>query len=47
MAEIKVVSNVLKANDAIANENRELMNARGIRSVNIISAPGSGKTTLL
>jgi hydrogenase nickel incorporation protein HypB len=47
MSQVKVVSNVLKANDTLANENRELMNSAGAKCINIISAPGSGKTTLL
>ncbi len=47
MSKVKVVSNVLKANDTIANENRERMSEHGIRGINLISAPGSGKTTLL
>lgn len=47
MSQIKVVSNVLKANDTLAKENRDLMDAAGSKCINIISAPGSGKTTLL
>lgn len=47
MAKISVVSNVLKANDAAADENRALMQEAGVVAVNIISAPGSGKTSLL
>ncbi len=47
MAEVKIVSNVLRANDTIANENRARMDAAGVQSLNIVSAPGSGKTTLL
>ena len=44
---INVVSNVLKANDAIARENRRLLDAAGVLALNITSAPGSGKTALL
>ncbi len=44
---IEVVTSVLKANDAIAAENRKRMEAAGILALNITSAPGSGKTTLL
>lgn len=47
MSNVKVVSNVLRANDTLANENRDLMDSKSVRCVNIISAPGSGKTTLL
>ena len=44
---IKVVENVLKANDAVAETNRKLMNKHDLLAINIMSAPGSGKTTLL
>lgn len=44
---IQVVENVLKANDAIANDNRAKMAPHNILCVNIMSAPGSGKTTML
>ena len=45
--EIKVLRNVLEANDAIAAENRRLLKERGIRTINLIASPGAGKTTLL
>lgn len=45
--EIKVLSNILKANDALADENKDMMASRGIFVLNIISSPGAGKTTLL
>jgi hydrogenase nickel incorporation protein HypB len=41
------VSNVLKANDLVANKNREIFKAHQTLAVNLISSPGSGKTTLL
>ncbi len=44
---INVVESVLKANDAIALENRRRMDAAGVLAINLMSAPGSGKTTLL
>jgi hydrogenase nickel incorporation protein HypB len=44
---IEVVTSVLKANDAVAAENRKRMEAAGVLALNITSAPGSGKTTLL
>lgn len=44
---INVVENVLKANDAVAKENRRRMDAAGVLALNIMSAPGSGKTALL
>ncbi len=44
---IKVVESVLKANDAVASENRRRLDAAGVLALNLMSAPGSGKTTLL
>jgi hydrogenase nickel incorporation protein HypB len=44
---INVIESVLKANDAIAQENRERMTRANLLSVNLMSAPGSGKTALL
>jgi hydrogenase nickel incorporation protein HypB len=44
---IKIVENVLKANDAVALENRRQLDAAGVLAVNLTSAPGSGKTALL
>lgn len=45
--EIKLLRNVLEANDAVAGENRRLLKTRGIYTVNLIASPGAGKTTLL
>ena len=47
MQRIDVESPVLKKNDDLALENRELFNSRGTVAVNLMSAPGAGKTTLL
>jgi hydrogenase nickel incorporation protein HypB len=44
---INVVRNVLAANDAAAQENRAQLEAAGVETINITSAPGSGKTALL
>lgn len=44
---IQVVQNVLRANDAIAAQNRELFARLRLPVLNFISAPGSGKTALL
>jgi hydrogenase nickel incorporation protein HypB len=38
---------ILAANDAIAERNRERFQGRGIFALNLVSSPGSGKTTLL
>jgi hydrogenase nickel incorporation protein HypB len=45
--EIKVLKNVLEANDALAARIRDQLRARNITTLNLISAPGAGKTSLL
>ena len=45
--EIKVVSNILKVNDAIARGNQSLFKEEGVFTVNIMGSPGAGKTSLL
>lgn len=44
---VDVVHNVLKLNDALAQQIRSGLRAQGIFVPNLISSPGSGKTTLL
>ena len=44
---VKVVADILGANDRIAEENRELFKRHNIFVINIMSSPGAGKTTLL
>jgi hydrogenase nickel incorporation protein HypB len=44
---VNVVESVLKANDAVARENRRRLQAAGVLAINLMSAPGSGKTLLL
>ncbi len=44
---IKVVSNILKANESIAEENRRIFKENGLFVINLISSPGAGKTSLL
>jgi hydrogenase nickel incorporation protein HypB len=47
MKNILVVENILNANDKIAAENRALLDAAGIFSINIMASPGAGKTSLI
>jgi hydrogenase nickel incorporation protein HypB len=47
MSKINVVESVLKANEAVARENRRRLDAAGLVALNLMSAPGSGKTALL
>jgi hydrogenase nickel incorporation protein HypB len=44
---VKVVSDILDANDRIAEENRNLFNEKGVYVINIMSSPGAGKTSLV
>ena len=44
---INVVKKVLKANDIVAEKNREVFADAEVLAINFISSPGSGKTTLL
>ncbi len=44
---IRVVKNILEANDRIAFSNKERFKKAGVFVVNIMSAPGAGKTSLL
>lgn len=47
MKEIKVVTNVLKANDRISEKNRQIFAEQNLLVINMIGSPGAGKTTLL
>lgn len=45
--EVKVVENILKANDSVARANRAGFDAAGVLAVNFIGSPGAGKTAVL
>ena len=45
--DIKILRNVLEANDTLATRIRGQLAAKRITTINIISAPGAGKTSLL
>jgi hydrogenase nickel incorporation protein HypB len=45
--EIKVMKNILDANDKLAEENRAWFKNRGITAVNVMASPGSGKTSII
>src|SRR5208282_2779500 len=47
MDRVSVQTNVLKANQEAATENRRLFEAEGTVVINLMSAPGAGKTSLL
>ena len=44
---VKVVTNILEANDRIADENRRIFHDAGVYVINMMSGPGAGKTSLL
>jgi hydrogenase nickel incorporation protein HypB len=45
--EIKVLKDILGANEQIAKQNRKLLDENGIFAVNLMSSPGAGKTSLI
>ena len=45
--EIKVVKDILSANEQIAERNRQLLDSKGVFAVNLMSSPGAGKTSLI
>jgi hydrogenase nickel incorporation protein HypB len=45
--EIKVLKNILSANDQIAEVNRRLLDSRRVFAINLMSSPGAGKTSLI
>jgi hydrogenase nickel incorporation protein HypB len=44
---IKLESDILGANNLVAEQNRAHFGAHGVKVLNLLSSPGSGKTTLL
>ena len=44
---VKVVANILEANDRIAAENKKKFEEAGVFVMNVMSGPGAGKTSLL
>lgn len=47
MTKIKVFTNILKANENIAQKNRDIFDKNKVYTINLMSSPGSGKTSLL
>lgn len=47
MSEIKVVTNILQANDDLTAVNRKKLDEKKIYVINLMSSPGSGKTSIL
>ncbi len=44
---VKIVKNLLDANDQVAAVNRRAFRQAGVLAVNVIAAPGAGKTSLI
>jgi hydrogenase nickel incorporation protein HypB len=44
---VKVVTNILEANDRIAAENKKIFDEADVYVMNIMSGPGAGKTSLI
>ena len=44
---VKVMQNVLKANEMFAQNIRNMLNKKNIKMFNLIGSPGSGKTSIL
>lgn len=44
---VHVVTEILKANDQVAGENRAAFNDAAVRVVNVMASPGAGKTTTI
>ncbi len=45
--EIKVLKDILSANEQIAERNRQLLDSKSVFAVNLMSSPGAGKTSLI
>jgi len=45
--EIKVIKDILSANNQIAERNRRLLDSNGVFAINLMSSPGAGKTSLI
>ena len=45
--EVKVLKNILDANEQIAVKNRELLDSNNLFTVNLMASPGAGKTSLV
>ena len=44
---IKVLQNILAANDQIASRNQQLLDTNKVLAINIMASPGAGKTSLI
>lgn len=47
MTSLPIMEQILSANDRVALDNRQLLDARGVVAVNVMASPGAGKTSLI
>jgi hydrogenase nickel incorporation protein HypB len=47
MRRVEVLKSVTSANDAIAAQNRQILDRNSILAINLMSSPGAGKTSLI
>ncbi|MCL5026684.1 MAG: hydrogenase nickel incorporation protein HypB [Chloroflexi bacterium] len=47
MTEIRILQNILGANERIAAENRQRLRSAGVFALNLMASPGAGKTSLI
>lgn len=47
LMEVKVMKNIMHANQKLAEENRNFFDSKRIRAINIMASPGSGKTSTI
>lgn len=45
--EVKVLKNILGANEQLAEKNQRLLEQNGVFALNVMSSPGAGKTSLI
>ncbi len=45
--QVKVMKNILRANDMLAEEIREILKQNNVRMFNVLGSPGAGKTAVL
>lgn len=45
--EVKVVQNILKVNEKLADENRRLFSDKGVFVIDVMASPGAGKTSTI
>jgi hydrogenase nickel incorporation protein HypB len=44
---VKILENILSANDQLANQIRQILDQYGIYGINIMASPGAGKTSVI